>query len=140
MEIGCRHLGGPVLISGVTVMVAMAGLGVTATRSSSASASAAMLVVAVAVLGSMTFLPAMLLVPTSRRLRRATWAAGARRARAPGQGQVARLGTDPHASPEAPLLLGASSPPPARTHSNCPALGIRMPRPHGFDGCSTAEP
>ena len=48
------------LISGLTVMVAMAGMFLTGDKTFSSLAAATILVVAVAVLGSLTVLPALL--------------------------------------------------------------------------------
>ena len=57
---GRRHLGRSVLISGLTVMVAMAGMFVTGDKTLASFGVATMMVVAVAMLGSLTVLPALL--------------------------------------------------------------------------------
>jgi RND superfamily putative drug exporter len=60
LEIAAATSGRSVLISGLTVMVAMAGMFLTGDRTFASLALATILVVAVAVLGSLTVLPALL--------------------------------------------------------------------------------
>ena len=60
LEIAAATSGRSVLISGLTVMVAMAGMFLTGDKTFSSLALATILVVAVAVLGSLTVLPAVL--------------------------------------------------------------------------------
>ncbi len=60
LEAAAATSGRSVLISGLTVMVAMAGMFLTADKTFSSLAAATILVVAVAVLGSLTVLPALL--------------------------------------------------------------------------------
>ena len=60
LEVAAATSGRSVLISGMTVMVAMAGMFLTGDKTFSSLAAATILVVAVAVLGSLTVLPALL--------------------------------------------------------------------------------
>jgi RND superfamily putative drug exporter len=60
LEVAAATSGRSVLISGLTVMVAMAGMFLTGDKTFSSLALATILVVAVAVLGSLTVLPALL--------------------------------------------------------------------------------
>ncbi len=60
LEVAAATSGRSVLISGLTVMVAMAGMFLTGDTTFSSLAAATILVVAVAVLGSLTVLPALL--------------------------------------------------------------------------------
>ena len=60
LEVAAATSGRSVLISGLTVMVAMAGMFLTGDKTFSSLAAATILVVAVAVLGSLTVLPALL--------------------------------------------------------------------------------
>ena len=81
LEIAAATSGRAVLISGLTVMVAMAGMLLTGDRTFMGFGIATMIVVAIAVLGSLTVLPALLAalgdkvdrlrVPFANRLRRA---------------------------------------------------------------------
>ena len=113
VEIAAATSGRAVLISGVTVMVAMAGLLFAGNPIFVGFGIGTMLVVAVAVLGSMTFLPAMLSF-----LGEKNWL---EKGRVPyvtnagtGQRRVARLGRHPHAGPEAPAAGGIGRRRPAR--------------------------
>ena len=139
MEIAAATSGRAVLISGVTVMVAMAGLLFAGNPIFVGFGIGTMLVVAVAVLGSMTFLPAMLSF-----LGEKNWLEKGRvplrhQAPPPGQGRVARLERHPHPRPQAPARRRRWSPAACSSRSAVPALGMQFKNP-GFDGYSRSQP
>ena len=138
VEIAAATSGRAVLISGVTVMVAMAGLLFAGNAIFVGFGIGTMLVVAVAVLGSMTFLPAMLSFLAEK-----NWLEKGRvpyitkrRHRAKGESRVwnailTRVLKRPLASAiVATALLVALS---------LPALGMQFKDP-GFDGYSRSQP
>ena len=114
MEIAAATSGRAVLISGLTVMAAMAGLLFAGNPIFVGFGIGTMLVVAVAMLGSMTFLPAMLSFLGREELAGEGPRALRHQAPPPGQGRVARLGRHPHPRPQAPARLGAARRRPAR--------------------------
>ena len=102
VEVAAATSGRAVLISGMTVMTAMAGLLFAGNPIFVGFGVGTMLVVAVAMLGSLTFLPAMLAF-----LSRKNWLEKGRvplhhQAPPREQGRVARLGRHPHPRPQAP--------------------------------------
>ena len=99
VEIAAATSGRAVLISGVTVMTAMAGLLFAGNPIFVGFGIGTMLVVAVAMLGSMTFLPAMLSFLGREELAREGPRAVHHQAPPPGQRRVARLERDPHPRP-----------------------------------------
>ena len=105
VEIAAATSGRAVLISGLTVMTAMAGLLFAGNPIFVGFGIGTMLVVAVAVLGSMTFLPAMLSFLGREELAREGPRALRHQAPPPGQGRVARLGRHPHPRPQAPARV-----------------------------------
>ena len=114
VEIAAATSGRAVLISGLTVMTAMAGLLFAGNPIFVGFGIGTMLVVAVAMLGSMTFLPAMLSF-----LGRKNWLEKGRvpyvtKRRHAGQGRVARLGRHPHPRPQAPARVDGARRRPAR--------------------------
>ena len=114
LEIAAATSGRAVLISGLTVLTAMAGLLFAGNPIFSAFGIGTMLVVAVAVLGSMTFLPATLSLPRREELAREGPRALHHQAPPPGQGRVTPLGRHPRPRPQAPARRDADRRRPAR--------------------------
>ena len=129
LEIAAATSGRAVLISGLTVMTAMAGMFLAGNPIFVGFGIGTMLVVAVAVLGSMTFLPAMLSFLGREELAREGPRALRHQAPPPGQGRVARVGRDPHPRPQAPASSRRCSP---------AACSSRSPSPRS--ACSSRTP
>ena len=139
IEIAAATSGRTVLISGLTVMTAMAGLLFAGNPIFVGFGIGTMLVVAVAVLGSMTFLPAMLSF-----LSRKNWLEKGRvpirdQAPPPGQGRVTGVGRDHHPRPASARSCRRCWP--ARCWSGCASRrsGIQFKEP-GYDGYSRSQP
>jgi RND superfamily putative drug exporter len=138
VEIAAATSGRAVLISGLTVMTAMAGLLFAGNPIFVGFGIGTMLVVAVAVLGSMTFLPAVLSFLGEKdwlEKGRVPWVTK-RRHRAKGESRVwgaivARVMRRPLVS----ALLAAG----VLVALSVPALGIRFKEP-GYDGYSRSQP
>ena len=123
LEAAAATSGRSVLISGLTVMVAMAGMFVTGDKTFASFGVATMMVVAVAMLGSLTVLPALLSRLGDRRRRRSASGGAAATAARAGCGagsSTASCGGRPcpRRSPAALLLLLA-----------LPAIQMRMADP-----------
>ena len=152
IEIAAATSGRAVLISGLTVMTAMAGLLLAGNPIFVGFGIGTMLVVAVALLGSMTFLPAMLAFLEPQELAGEGPRAVGHQAPPPGQGRVARVGRGHLPRPQAPRGVdgagraacssrspsrrsGSSSRRPATTatraasRSSRPTTGSRPPSP-----------
>ncbi len=138
-EIAAATSGRAVLISGMTVMTAMAGLLFAGNPIFVGFGIGTMLVVAVAMLGSLTFLPAMLSFLGQQELAREGPRALRHQAPPPGQGRVARLGRHPHPRPQAPARLDAASPAACSSPSASPRSASSSRSP-GFDGYSRSQP
>ena len=138
MEIAAATSGRAVLISGVTVMVAMAGLLFAGNPIFVGFGIGTMLVVAVAVLGSMTFLPAMLSFLAEK-----NWLEKGRvpyitkrRHQAKGESRVwGAILTRVLKRPLVSALVAAG----LLVTLSVPALGIQFKDP-GFDGYSRSQP
>ena len=123
LEAAAATSGRSVLISGSTVIVAMAGMFLTGDSDFASFGAATITVVAVAMLGSLTVLPA-LLVEARRQRRPASCAV-----RAPVAARRRRgsdLGSDHRSRAPAPRSVGRSR----RRRARCPR-GARRPAPHG---------
>jgi uncharacterized membrane protein YdfJ with MMPL/SSD domain len=138
VEIAAATSGRAVLISGLTVMTAMAGLLFAGNPIFVGFGIGTMLVVAVAVLGSMTFLPAMLSFLSQKNWLekgRVPWVTK-RRHKAKGESRlwgaiIARVLKRPLVST---LLAGG-----LLVALSVPALGIQFKEP-GYDGYSRSQP
>ena len=114
VEIAAATSGRAVLISGLTVMTAMAGLLFAGNPIFVGFGIGTMLVVAVAMLGSLTFLPAMLSFLSREELAGEGPRALRHQAPPPEQGRVARLERDPRSRAQAPARVDADRRRPAR--------------------------
>src|SRR5215208_544545 len=138
VEVAAATSGRAVLVSGMTVLTAMAGLLFAGNPIFVGFGVGTMLVVAVAMLGSLTFLPAMLAFLSRKNWLEKGWVPyiTKRRHAAKGESRVwgailARVLKRPLVSTViAGGLLVALS---------VPALGIQFKNP-GFDGCSRSQP
>ena len=130
VEIAAATSGRAVLISGLTVLTAMAGLLFAGNPIFVGFGIGTMLVVAVAVLGSMTFLPAMLSFLSEKNWLEKGRVPYVTKRRHAAKGQSRVWGADPHPCPQAPAGLDADRRRPARRplhpRARHPVQGARL--------------